>query len=93
MLCSSLGVFHYFGVAKASQDAPQDGAKLELVMGSILEGFSIDFGRFQGGQNAPKMVPDAPWTVQDGPKLDLVLGSILDRFGEVFLEVLGTSWG
>ena len=48
----SLDVFHYFRAAKASQDGPQDGAML-----------------------------------------DLVLGSIFDRFWEVFLDVLGASWG
>ena len=73
--CPSLGVFHYSGAAKASQDALQDGAKLDPVLGSILDRFSIDFGMLLGGQNAPKTVPDASWTVQDGPqdgpKLDL----------------------
>ena len=63
----SLGVFHYFGAAKASQDAPQDGAKLDLVLGSILDRFLIDFGRFLGGQNAPKTHPGVPQTGQDEP--------------------------
>ena len=56
----SLDVFHYFGAAKASQDAPQVGAMLDLVLGSILDRFLIDFGRFLGCQNAPKTSPDGP---------------------------------
>ena len=31
----SLDVFHYFGAAKASQDGPQDGAMLEVVLGGF----------------------------------------------------------
>ena len=87
--CSSLGVFHYSGAAKASQDAPQDGAKLDLVLGSILGRFFIDFGMLLGGQNAPKTVPDAPWTVQDGPedgpKLDI-------EWESIFTSVFGCFW-
>ena len=63
----SHGVFHYFGAAQASQDAPQDGAMLDLVVASILDRFLIDFGRFLGGQNAPKTSPDVPQTGQDEP--------------------------
>ena len=73
-LCSSLGVFHYFGPAKASQDAPQNGAMLDLV----LDRFSIYFGRFLGGQNAPKAFPDVPQTGQDEPFQASVFGSIVD---------------
>ena len=62
-----LGVFHYFGAAKASQDAPQDGAMLDLVLGSILDRLLIDFGRFLGSQNAPKTSPDVPQKGQDEP--------------------------
>ena len=63
----SLDVFHYFGPAKASQDAPQVGARLDLVLASILDRFLIDFGRFLGGKNAPKTHPGAPQTGQDEP--------------------------
>ena len=66
-LCSWLGVFHYFGAVKASQDAPQDGAMLDLILGSILDRFFIDFGRFLGGQNVPKTSPDGLQTGQDEP--------------------------
>ena len=43
--------------------------------------------RFPLAAKPPKMDP------QHGAMLDLVLGSIFDRFWEVFLDVLGASWG
>ena len=48
---------------------------------------SLDVFHYFGAAKPSKMNP------QHGAMLDPVLGSILDRFGEVFLEVLGTSWG
>ena len=60
-LCSSLGVFHYFGAAKASQDAPQDGAMLDLVLESI-------FGRFWEASGRPKRSQDVPKRSPDGPR-------------------------
>ena len=74
----SLCVFHYFGAAKASQDAPQDRAMLDLVLGWIWDGFLIDFGTFLGGQNAPKMHPGVPQTGQDETFRASIFGSIVD---------------
>ena len=88
--CSSLGVFHYFGAAKASQDASQDGAMLDLVLGSILDRFLIDFGGVLGGQNTPKTHPDVPQTCQDEPFQASVFGSIVDVILEC--DVRWISW-
>ena len=48
---------------------------------------SLDVFHYFGAAKPPKMDP------QHGAMLDLVLGSIFDRFWEVFLDVLGASWG
>ena len=48
---------------------------------------SLGVFHYFGAVKPPKMDP------QHGAMLDLVLGSIFDRFWEVFLDVLGASWG
>ena len=71
----SLDVFHYFGAAKASQDGPQDGAMLEVVLGGVLERFWEGFGGVFG----------ASWGVLGAPccLLDPRLGAILGRLGAI----------
>ena len=45
--------FHFFPSPKASQDGPQDGPKLDLVLGGVL-GVQNEAKMAQGG---PKMAP------------------------------------
>ena len=82
----SLDVFHYFGAAKASQDGPQDGAMLEVVLGGVLErsweGFGGVLGASWGVLGASWGILGASWGILGR------LGRVLGRLG----GVLGASW-
>ena len=75
----SLDVFHYFGAAKASQDGPQDGPKLDLVLG----GFWASQTRPRWPKLALRWPQDelktAPRRVNLAPQDEHKLGPILER--------------